>query len=508
MIKPASIFTIAAFNQQNWNAVLKKEFGVSSIQSCEFDQSIPAILQPGKDKAELCLYWITLRDVELALSSNIDIIVCIKNLADSFKYCIIVLPVVELASLPGDTKNEIYRIQHGLHAIQRVSDFAVVDPTFALLQTNHSVNDSLWYLSKTPYHKNVYIPLASFCKSIWNDWLGQSKKVLIVDLDDTIWGGIVGDDGWENLKIGGHDPIGEAFLDVQKWISQLKSQGILIAICSKNEESNVWEAFEKNSGMLLKKSDFTAWRINWNDKAENIVDLIKELNVGMDSVVFLDDNPAERNRINTTFPEILVPELPHDKMQVPRLLKSLTCFYKTMLTDEDVRRTELYHQEAERKKHETNFKTTDEWIASLQIEIRFEELSESNVIRAEQLLNKTNQMNLRTRRMNKEEMWNWASKPDHWFYVVYVKDIFGDNGITGLLGFHKSTEGIFMDDFVMSCRVMGRKIENEMLNFILNKACNFNLPLIAHYLPTEKNKPIKDFFDKVASATDNLHYLS
>lgn len=509
MISPGSIYTISAFNQQNWNAVLKKEFGTKNIQSCEYDQSIPTLSQLIPGKADLGIYWITKRDVEWALVSKMDLVERIFNLSGIFKFSIVILPVVEsLTTYSNEVKNEIYRLHFELNGKYDSSRMAIIDPTFSMLNNSHAISSSLWYLSKTPYHKNVFTQVGAYCHSIWNAWHGLSKKVLIVDLDDTIWGGIVGDDGWENLKIGGHDPVGEAYADVQQWVLNLKNQGVVLAICSKNDERNVWEAFEKNLGMILKKSDFAAWRINWNDKAANISELVKELNVGMDSVVFIDDNPAERNRIQLSLPEIFVPDLPADKLLFPSFLESLHCFIKLNLTNEDLRRTEWYQQESERKNNQSQFSSIDEWIASLNIEIRFEPLNDANLMRAEQLLNKTNQMNLRTRRMTREELKSWASEPNHWFYVVYVKDVFGDNGITGLIGFHKTGNEIFVDDFVMSCRIMGRKVEDEMLNFILSKAGEFQVPIIAHYLPTEKNVPVKDFFERISKTTDKLQYLS
>lgn len=508
MSKSGSIFTIAAFNQQNWIAILKKEFGTKDIQSCEYDQSISSLNQLVKDQADLGIYWITKRDVELALISKMDLVERIQHLTGIFNFSIIILPVIESATEYSiELKSEIYRLYFELNKNNDAGKMGILDPTFSMLNTQ-ALSPSLWYLSKTPYHRNVFAQVASYCHSLWRARLGKSKKVLITDLDDTIWGGIVGDDGWENLKIGGHDSIGESFADVQKWILNLKHQGIILAICSKNDEKNVWEAFEKHSGMVLKKSDFVAWRINWNDKAQNISELVKELNVGMDSVVFIDDNPAERNRIQNTYPEITVPDMPDDKMYFPQTLQSLTCFLNFNITEEDKFRTELYQQESLRKDAKNTFTSFEDWISSLQIEIRFEPLNESNLNRAEQLLNKTNQMNLRTRRLNKDELKHWTSQPDHWLFVVYVKDVFGDNGITGLLGFHKTIDGVFIDDFVMSCRVMGRRIEDSMLDFVLQHALQFKLPVVAQYLPTDKNKPVRDFFERVKQNADNLQFLS
>lgn len=509
-----SIFTLANFNLVNFNAALKRKFEHTAVNSVDYQQMFPYLLSLDKSVVhdKICICWITLEDLKQAKVLNIDLVDTLLKLNQSFQYGIVILPQIESSNQNSFQGNDwrlfIYQFNAELLRRSMGTNLFPLDPgPWLVEQGNNAISPAMWYLSKTPYHKQVFKLAAEACYSVLNAWNGLAKKVLIVDLDDTLWGGIVGDDGMDNLRIGGHDPIGEAFADVQKYILQLKSQGIILCISSKNDEQVALEVFDKNIGMILKKDDFVTWRINWKDKAENVAEIIKELNVGDDSVVFLDDSPAERNRIRTAFPGVLVPELPSDKMEVPRFLQNLNCFNRIHLTEEDLNRTGLYQDEQKRNQTIQKFKSSDDWIASLEIDIRFELLNEQNLIRAEQLLNKTNQMNLRTRKLNKIELLSWAQQKNHWFYVVHVKDIFGDNGITGLIGFHKESDIMILEDFVMSCRVMGRKIENTMLQFILSKTEEEKCKeLLAEYLQSSKNKPILDFF--LDLEIPKLHFIS
>lgn len=502
MSQHPEIFTLAGFNLQNFNATLKKKFKGASVTSVDYDQLLPYLMElgDGEEKGELCICWITLQDIFQATSSGINLSELLLKLEHSFQYSIVILPAVDNTAFNmfqgNEIRNQVYEFNLNVSKNSDPSKMSVLDPTPWFLEQGKSfLSSKLWYLSKTPYHINVFKLAAATCGSVWDAWRGKSKKLLILDLDDTLWGGLVGDDGWQNLKIGGHDPIGEAFAHFQHWIKNIKESGVILAICSKNYEENALEVFEKHNGMLLEKGDFVTWRINWEDKAANIADIVEELNIGMDSVVFLDDSPFERNRIRTALPEVFVPELPEDKLEYPVFIRGLQCFNRVEITQEDKNRTQLYKEEQKRGGSKASFTSVDDWIESLNIKVNFEALSEGNLLRAEQLLNKTNQMNLRTRRLSKEQLLDWANGKDHWFFVVHVQDIFGDNGITGLLGYHQKSDGeYFIDDFVMSCRVMGRGIEDQMVDYLREQTQGAKL--MVELLPTEKNKPMLEFFNK------------
>lgn len=364
----------------------------------------------------------------------------------------------------------------------------------------------LWYLSKTPFHRHVFLKAAQTIDSHLNALKGYSKKMLILDLDDTLWGGIVGDEGWENLKLGGHDGVGEAYVDFQKEIKQLKDHGIILGIVSKNEESTALEAIRKHPEMILKEEDFSGWRINWNDKATNIAELVAEMNIGLDAVVFLDDNPLERERVRNALPQVFVPELPDDCMHYPGFLKKLSCFNSGVVTEEDRKKSELYFQEKLRNEEKVKFSNLDDWLLSLNTVITIEKLHKDNLPRATQLLNKTNQMNLRTRRLTEQELWSWAQTVGHYFFTVKVEDKLGNAGLTGLIGLRENGDDLMLEDFVLSCRVMGRKIEEALIAFCTHRMREMNKKrMIAEFLPTPKNNPCYEKFNSVYAQKSNVH---
>ena len=358
-------------------------------------------------------------------------------------------------------------------------------------------NPKSWYMGKIPYTNEVFKEAIKDIKASLIAIYGQSKKVILVDLDDTLWGGIVGDDGWQNLNLGGHDSIGEAYLDFQKGLKYLKNRGIILGIVSKNEEKIALEAINLHPEMVLKKSDFTAFRINWKDKANNILEIANELNIGLQSIVFIDDNPFERALVRDALPEVFVPDWPKNPMLYASSLLSMSCFDVAYLSNEDMVRNQMYKVEEKRSALKTQMTSLDDWINSLEMKIIIEKVGISNIVRVGQLFNKTNQMNLSTRRMSESELYGLCEQVNNYFFCIKVEDKFGDYGLTGIIGLHSNKNTLFITDFILSCRVMGRKVEETMLNFIFSKAESLGLRLVrAEYLPTSKNKPCLDFFRK------------
>jgi len=358
-------------------------------------------------------------------------------------------------------------------------------------------NPKLWYMGKIPFSNTVFQSAVSDIKSTLAGLLGQAKKIILVDLDDTLWGGIVGEDGWQNLKLGGHDPIGEAFSDFQKVLKSLTRRGILLGIISKNEEKVALEAIDKNPEMILKCEDFVSWRINWSDKAGNILELVKELNLGTESVIFIDDNPIERTRIREALPEVLVPEWPKDKMLYKQSLLSLNCFNTPSISLEDSGRTKMYQTESRRRKFKQKFESLDAWLKTLETKVIVEEINETNRPRVAQLFNKTNQMNLTTRRLNEAELTEWIEEKNRRLWTFRVSDKFGDSGLTGIIGIECNGSEIQITDFLLSCRVMGRKIEETMLHIACEYGRALNLKtLTARYFKTKKNKPCRIFWEQ------------
>lgn len=360
-----------------------------------------------------------------------------------------------------------------------------------------AVNAKTWYLGKIAFDNAVFKAAVSDIKAALRGSQGKARKLLIVDADDTLWGGIVGDVGWQNLRLGGHDAQGEAFVDFQRRLRALKDRGIVLGLVSKNEESVVLEALEQHPEMILKPGDFAGWRINWQDKAANIAELTAELNLGLDSVVFLDDHPVERARVRDVLPDVEVPELPADTLLYPDFLRGLRSFDAPALTAEDASRAESYASERQRKAALASVGSVEDWLRTLEMTVTIEELREPNLERTAQLLNKTNQMNLSTRRMTPAELWTWATTGDRRVWTLRVTDRFGDYGLTGILSVEIGDGIAHVVDFLLSCRVMGRQVEQTMLNLAQAYAVGREAQrLEARVLPTPKNVPVQRFWQE------------
>jgi FkbH-like protein len=348
----------------------------------------------------------------------------------------------------------------------------------------------LWYMSKTPFQNTVFQEASKDILSALDGLRGRNKKVLVLDLDNTLWGGIVGEVGWEKLRLGGHDPIGEAFVDFQQRLKRLVNRGVLLAISSKNEEAVVLEAICRHPEMALRLEDFAAWKINWNDKAQNITELMATLNLGLDSAVFLDDSPVERSRVREALPQVTVPDLPEDPMQYPSFLGKLRYFDNPMVSKEDRNRSGMYAADRQRTALKATVKSLQDWLQMLDLRVDVEPLCNSNLERAAQLFNKTNQMNLSTRRMMPSELSSWSGVAGHDLCVFRVTDKFGDYGLCGISSLAREGSRGRLVDFLLSCRVMGRGVEETMLIASARRARELGYTeLYAEFLPTPKNQP-------------------
>jgi FkbH-like protein len=371
-------------------------------------------------------------------------------------------------------------------------------------------NAKLWYLGKVPFGNDVFKAAARDLKAAMRGVLGRARKLLVLDLDHTLWDGVVGDDGWRHLVLGGHHADGEALVDFQAAIKSLTRRGVILAIASKNEEAVALEAIRSHPGMVLKLDDFAAWRINWQDKAQNVVDIAQELNIGLDATVFIDDNPAERARVRDAVPAVLVPEWPVDKKLYPQALRALDCFDLPRISQEDQQRQRMYATERTRNEAKAQLGSVDDWLQGLGLVVKADRLGAHNLARCTQLLNKTNQMNLSTRRLSEDELRLWADTEQRVVFTFSVSDRFGDAGLTGVLGLCLSESCVQVLDFVLSCRVMGRKVEESMLHVAVDwaraaHAKEFKLV----YLPTEKNVPCLQFLQRAglrSQASDVFHW--
>jgi len=361
----------------------------------------------------------------------------------------------------------------------------------------YGCNPKLWYTAKVAFGNDVFSEAASDIKAAARGIAGKAKKLVVVDLDDTLWGGTVGDLGWQNVNLGGHNAAGEAYVDFQRALKSLTHRGVLLAIVSKNEEETACEAIQNHPEMVLKLDDFAGWRINWSDKAANVADLAAELNIGLQSIVFLDDNPVERARVKEALPEVLVPDWPEDPLLYKRALCSLRCFDSPSLSAEDRERTKMYVTERCREELKARVGSFDDWLRSLQIRVKVEELNPGNLQRAVQLFNKTNQLSLTTRRMTSRELVQWANEPHRRLWTFTVSDKFGHSGLTGIVSLEVKDGIAQIVDFVLSCRVMGRKVEESMVHTAVKHAQDAGVDRVcAEYVPTSKNAPCLDFWKR------------
>ena len=320
---------------------------------------------------------------------------------------------------------------------------------------------------------------------------GKTKKVLVLDLDNTLWGGVVGDDGLGGIRIGQGSAEGESYLAFQKYAKMLAQRGILLAVCSKNDEQNAREPFEKLDEMALKLEDFSSFTANWNNKADNLRALAAELNLGLDSFVFVDDNPAERALIRRCLPQVAVPDMPLDPAEYVHALARHRYFELVALTDEDVRRTDYYRQDRQRQQLATAHADMDSFLKSLGMEARVETIGDANLERSTQLINKSNQFNLTTRRYTLAQIKQIAESKDWATLTISLRDKLGDNGLISVLLAERQGPDLVIDTWVMSCRVLQRGVERLALEMLFRaareRAC---ARLVGRYVPTPKNRMV------------------
>lgn len=324
---------------------------------------------------------------------------------------------------------------------------------------------------------------------------GKLKKCVILDLDNTTWGGIIGDDGLENIQIGSLG-IGKAFSEFQYWVKKLKNRGIIVAVCSKNTESVAREPFEKHPEMVLKMEDIAVFVANWENKADNIRNIQSILNIGFDSMVFLDDNPFERNMVRENLPDVCVPELPEDPADYLEYLYGLNLFETVSFSNEDTERTKLYQIEAQRNSVQKKFANEDDFLKNLDMISLVETFTKFNTPRVSQLSQRSNQFNLRTVRYGDADIERLSSDSNYFTFSFTLEDKFGDNGLICVIILQKeSPKVLFIDTWFMSCRVLKRGMENFVLNTLVETAKeNGFTTLKGEYLQTPKNEMVKDHY--------------
>ena len=340
---------------------------------------------------------------------------------------------------------------------------------------------------------------------------GKFKKCLILDLDNTVWGGVVGDDGWENIQVGHGLGIGKAYTEFQEWVKKLKNRGIIIAVCSKNDEDKAKEPFEKNPEMVLRLDDIAVFVANWENKADNIRTIQKILNIGFDSMVFLDDNPFERNMVRENVPGVCVPELPEDPGDYLEYLYSLNLFETASYSAGDKDRTKQYQTEAKRVQAAQKFTNEADFLKSLDMVSVVEGFTPFNTPRVAQLSQRSNQFKLRTVRYTDGEIAALGASDKHVCLSFTLEDKFGDNGLICVIIMEKrDAKTLFVDTWFMSCRVLKRGMENFTLNTMVEyaKALGFER-IVGEYIPTLKNGMVKEHYPNLGfkAIGENLYEL-
>ena len=325
----------------------------------------------------------------------------------------------------------------------------------------------------------------------------QARKCLVLDLDNTLWGGVVGEEGPAGVKIGPGDPEGEAFLDFHHRLKALQAQGVLLAVCSKNNPEDVAELFDSRPEIPLRIADFAAMEISWEPKHEGLKKIAAALNIGTDSLMFMDDNPAEVSLIQQMLPEVKTVLLPPDPAEYVAVIDRLTDFERTAVLEEDSRKTAQYRENREREALRTASGELGTYLTSLRTELAITRAKRDDLPRIHQLFTKTNQFNLTTQRYTPSEVERFIASPICELWVVRGRDRFGDLGAIGIVLLRRDGRVVYIDSFLMSCRAMGRGIETAIMNHVKHRLLDEpgHLELRGRYLPTAKNKPAETFYD-------------
>ncbi len=362
-------------------------------------------------------------------------------------------------------------------------------------------DDKLYYIAKMPLSTNILPEVSKQVLDVIQALNGKFKKCAILDLDNTLWGGVIGDDGLKSIQIG-ELGLGHAFSEFQMWLKELKNRGIILAVCSKNNENIAKEPFEKHPDMILKLDDISMFVANWEDKATNIKYIQETINIGMDSIVFIDDNPFERNLVKGMIPDITVPELPEDPALYLSYLKSLNLFETASYSENDKDRTKQYQAEVGRTTMQSNFQNFDDYLKSLEMQSTVHPFEEFEIPRISQLTQRSNQFNLRTIRYTEAEIEQIANDDKYLTLSFSLKDKFGDYGLISVVIAEKQDEKtLFLNTWLMSCRVLKRGMEEFIINKVLEMAKENGFSKVtSEYIPTPKNAMVEKMYAKLGFA--------
>lgn len=359
-------------------------------------------------------------------------------------------------------------------------------------------DSKLWYLARSPFKVSAYVSIAYDLMRYILSILGNIKKCIVLDLDNTLWGGVIGEDGINGIALG-QDYPGICYVDFQRELLKLYHRGIILAINSKNNEKDVFEVLEKHPHMILRRNHFAAYRINWSDKVSNLQLLANDLNISIDSIIFIDDNQFECELVAKHHPECAVVPVPDKPYLLPLLIQKLPYIENIRLTSEDLRKGSMYYAKVERQKFESTAASLENFLDGLGMQVMIKKADDFSIPRIAQLTQKTNQFNMTTHRYTEADIINFVNSADGVVFSVAARDRFGDHGIIGVVILKLAADDCWMiDTFLLSCRVIGRAIEETMLAFIVDfvrgKKCQ---KLVGEFIATAKNKPAADFYSKM-----------
>jgi FkbH-like protein len=403
--------------------------------------------------------------------------------------------------LPGSAAALTARLNLALReaADESGADILAVDTRVALdgLSTWH--DPVLWHRAKqevSPLAAGRYGELVGRLLAARQ---GRSAKCLVLDLDNTLWGGVIGDDGLDGIVLGQGSAAGEAFAQFQAYAKNLTKRGVILAVCSKNDEANAVSPFEQHPEMVLKRDDIACFVANWTDKATNIRSIAKQLNIGLDALVFVDDNPFERNLVRQELPMVAVPEIPLDPALTAATLRDAGYFEGLTITDEDRQRSGQYQSNLQREALQSQATDIESYLRGLEMELIWRRFDKVGLQRTAQLINKTNQFNLTTRRYTEDDVQAIIDDPNAFGLQLRLTDHFGDNGIIAIaIGRKQGEDEVLVDTWLMSCRVLGRQVEQATLQLVAAEAKRLGgKSLVGEYRPTAKNGMVKEHYRRL-----------
>jgi FkbH-like protein len=380
------------------------------------------------------------------------------------------------------------------------SNFIKIDliKIFAQLSIGKAIDSRNYCLFKIPYTIDFYKAYSEFICPVILSVQGKTKKVLVMDCDNTLWKGIVGEDGFDSVQMSEFNKEGAVFREIQHLIVEIQKEGVLIGLCSKNNQEDVDEILTNHPDMIIRENHITIKKINWSDKAVNLQNIANELNLGLDSIVFVDDSAFEINFINEKLPQVTTIQVPQNIFEYPAIMrKAANLFYSFSKTKEDLNRGEMYKQQIERENAKSKYENIEDYLKSLNLLIEVYINPVKLVSRISQITQKTNQFNLTTKRYTEEDITSFMKNKKYEVIAINVKDKYGDNGITGLAIIKYEKEEAEIDTLLMSCRIIGRNIEYKFLDIIVKKIKEKKSKNIkACFIKSNKNQQVCDFYDK------------